>query len=280
MSSYEQLSGEEPEAEFSVKLLYKETRHIAAPLTSRSTVLQLKNIAERLTSVPVIQQRLIFAGKALTPDSSTLSSFKIENNASVHLFPTPIATLASTIPQVNSNSGPIQALNVTQMLSIPIPFQQQGSLILNDNLIHNPLVHETSEPVKMWSFILVFSSGLTLFNYIMNLVKLGVVGSSPFDTVVNTFDAALSVAGIYVGQLGLNVIENIDFDKLERYVKLLIAVGIGCIILRCFWVVDLVFQAETMIAENKAHPKPDNPLAPALTEADMDAFTLQVRCPF
>lgn len=266
MANYVPLSGDESLEEFSVKVLFKEKTYVAGPFIANSTVSDLKNQLITLCEVPTQQQRLIFSGRSLVPDSNTLLSFNVKNNSFIHLFPLPVPTATAT-PAVSTTTGNIHVINPMTLQFNLNPTPAEAFPHRLGNLQNDPVVGETSEPVKMWQFILFFSSMMTLFTFFMNLVTLGVAGNNIFDTCVNTVEALLSMAGVYVSRLGMDVIEAIDFDRLNRFVRLLIAVGIGCIILRCFWVADVILEAQAL---NDSDAKTSDKAS-----IDMGAFTTQ-----
>jgi len=68
-----------------------------------STILQLKESIAVITTIVPIRQRLIFSGKQLKPDDKTISSFKIIDNSSIHLFPLPEA-----VPQIEAVASTVR----------------------------------------------------------------------------------------------------------------------------------------------------------------------------
>ena len=60
--------------------------HVVIQMKKHDTILQLKENIERKTGMKVEYQRLIYEGKMLSCDSSTLQNYSIENDSTVHLL--------------------------------------------------------------------------------------------------------------------------------------------------------------------------------------------------
>jgi hypothetical protein len=147
---------------FGVKVLLKEKVYEVGSLNNGTKVSDFKAAVESITSVPASQQRLIFAGKQLKPDVKTLGDFKVTPGGSIHLFPLPVATAA--IPTASAVEGGGQQthnpLNA-QGVSATATAASEGA----HRPIHfDPQVNQTSREVKLWCLILMFLSGMTLFN--------------------------------------------------------------------------------------------------------------------
>ena len=153
----------EPNTDFNIKVLLKESSHIFSSLKPTSTVLELKNAIESKFEVPPARQRLIYAGKQLKPDDKQLSFFKISNNASIHLFPIPLPTAVSVpVASESSTQNPLQFATATAMNDFhhsPIYF--------------DPYVTQTTREVRLWCIILIFLSGMTLFNNVSYMTTTG-----------------------------------------------------------------------------------------------------------
>ena len=278
--SYIQLNGDDTEGsqeEFSVKVLYRESTYLINNITTATTVQQLKSKIAETTNVPISQQRLIFNGKSLQ-DNNTIEFYHIHGNSFIHLFPIPVVNAT----QVNSPSS--QSISNRQVIEAinPMVAHYPGSTSIPmatvANLQTDAAVMEAGEPVRMWSFILVFTSAMTLFNFTMNFIAVGAIGNNLFDSIVNTFDALLSVGGMYIGQMGLDLFSAIDFDKLNKFVRLLIVLGTLSIILRFLWTADVILEAKDIIEanENSNENDADNNGPHEITESDLVAFTIQV----
>lgn len=153
-----------PLSDFNIKVLLKESSHTVSHLLPSSTVLELKNAIDAKFEVPPARQRLIYAGKQLKPDDKQLSFFKIPDNASVHVFPIPIPTAVSVSD--SSTHNPLQFTTATAMNDFhhsPIYF--------------DPFVTQTTREVRLWCIILIFLSGMTLFN---NVSYMTTTGNFPF----------------------------------------------------------------------------------------------------
>ena len=271
--AYVKLNGDDTEGmssdEFSIKVLYRETTHLITNLSSSTTIQQLKQKISDVTNVPISQQRLIFSGKSLQ-ESNTLATYHIQANSFVHLFPLPVVNAT----QVHHNTV-LEAINP---MAAHFPGSSHIPTATVANLQTDAAVVEAGEPVRMWSFILVFTSAMTLFNFTMNFVAIGVVGNNIFDAIVNTFDALLSVGGMYIGQMGLDLFASIEVDKLNKFVRLLILLGILSIILRFLWTADVILEARDIIEASEANENESDSKNPnEISETDLVAFTIQVR---
>lgn len=159
------------ESSFRVKVLFKEKSFDIIGVTAESTVQQLKEKIEKATNVSANIQRLIFAGKNLKPDNQSLHSFKITDNASVHLFPLPTPEASRVVVAETSNNNPhhVSGINVVGTNSAVInavsvsPHQDSTS---HAHIHFEPDVSHSAKEVKLWCIILLFLSALTLFNYI------------------------------------------------------------------------------------------------------------------
>ena len=266
--SYVKLNGDDTEGvseEFSVKVLYRENTYLISNLSSSTTIHQFKLKIAEVTNVPISQQRLIFNGKSLQ-DNNTMATYHIQSNSFVHLFPLPVANAT----QVHHPSV-LEAVNPS---AAHFPGSSHIPTATVANLQTDAAVIEAGEPVRMWSFILVFTSAMTLFNFTMNFVAIGVVGNNLFDAIVNTFDAVLSVGGMYIGQMGLDLFSSIEVDKLNKFVRLLIVLGILSVILRFLWTADVILEARDII---EASEKNSDNESDGISDTDLVAFTIQVR---
>ena len=144
----------------SIKVLQQETSAIVTGLTTSSTVADLKQAVQKVHKIPVAQQRLIFSGKPLTPDEKPLGSFNIADASVVHLFPRPVpstgtdgslASIETPNPIVNNRSYENMDLDpFGTSAHLPIHFDDQ--------------VGQSVREVKMWCYILVVVSAMTLFS--------------------------------------------------------------------------------------------------------------------
>ena len=270
--SYRKLEGDDTEGvpeDFSIKVLYRESTYLISDVSPSTTIQLLKQKIAEVTNVPISQQRLIFNGKSLQ-DTNTIATYQILANSFIHLFPLPVVNAT----QVHQSSV-LEAIN--PMLA-HFPGSSHIPMATVANLQTDAAVVEAGEPVRMWSFILVFTSAMTLFNFTMNFVAVGVVGNNLFDAIVNTFDAVLSVGGMYVGQMGLDLFSSIDVDKLNKFVRFLILLGILSIILRFLWTADVILEARDIIeaSENNNQNESDGKNSNEISDTDLVAFTIQV----
>lgn len=151
---------------FKLRVLNKEAVIEIFTLTGSSTILHLKQEIMKQTNVDVDAQRLIFSGKALRPDESTLASFNIGPDSTVHLFPKPANAISSSV----STSGSVgQPEATTNPLHLPSSSADRHILLLDDD----PQLNQSASEVRLWSTILIFLSILTVFDNFNRAVATG-----------------------------------------------------------------------------------------------------------
>ena len=242
-----------PPPPLTLKVLNKEQTHqITGGLIPQSTILQLKLEIERVIEVPVAQQRLIFAGKSLKPDDKTLSFFKIENNSTIHLFPLPPASTVAVSSNgsgenswtgsnnTESTNGHILSLHAVFEPNIPYP------------IYFDPEVSTHSREVRLWSVILIFLSGMTLFNNLSYNLSSGKFGNGVLDSIVSIAESIASAIGLYVAQLGLNSVRSMDLPTIRKYLQYLQGLAILCVSMRILWVWDVIVQVQQAVERAKS----------------------------
>ena len=117
-----------------VIVLLKEKKHKLCADSSQ-TISALKAAIEAATEVPVEKQRLIYGGKQLTEAEKTLTSYKIVDGASIHLF-----------PKVDLPSPAVDLANVAN----PLHGSGQTPVPVTDTPSHRPAVTSatTDRPVN------------------------------------------------------------------------------------------------------------------------------------
>jgi len=232
----------------SIKVLNKEKAIDINNISKNDTIKQLKEKVYTLTQIEIPLQRLIYGGKPLRPDDKTLSFFKIENGTTVHLFPIPVAA-ASAINTTATNA-------TVSTSSIPYSNFTSSSSIDNNpnlsNLLYDPYVQETCRQVKVWSIILLVLSYMALFNNTSYILSTGYFGNGLLDSIVTLLDTLCSIAGIYVGQLGLLTTRNLDIQVAKKYAKYLVILATVCIAMRVLWVLDVVSQIQQVVKNSAA----------------------------
>lgn len=151
----------------SLKILFKETSFLIDNLSLADSVLDLKKSVSQISEVPIISQRLIFAGKPLKPDDKPLSFFKIENNSNIHLFPIPIAQSVSVTSPTSTNIE--IATPVANPMLDRLPFTPTSTFTGESD----PVYSQSSREVRLWSLILLFLSSMTLINNLSYYVSSG-----------------------------------------------------------------------------------------------------------
>lgn len=249
---------------YELRILYKEKIYEILCLQKSSTVSELKAEICKKTEITPPCQRLIFSGKALKPDDKTLEFFKIENKASIHLFPVPLSSINNT-----SDAAAI-AVDATP-IDHPL-FQVDGRPFPNGTrhtAAHfDPSISQSSREVKLWSLILLFLSAMTLFNNISYFSSTGKVGTDAFDALVTILDTMCSAAGIYVSQLGLNAANTLELEAAKKYLYRLSTLACCSVVMRLVWVVDVILQVEKAIKSSQQHAAdgtsgPGNPSTPS-----------------
>lgn len=211
-----------------------------------TTVENLKVEVEKATKVPVNLQRIIYSGRPLKPDSALLSTFKIQNESTLHLFP---SVLPTAVPSTASSSSGVTAVNVE---GAPYIVQYPGMMSSQPAFTHlpihfDPYINQTSREVKLWSLILIFLSGVTLFDNFSFIVSTGRMGNDPLDALVVLMDVLCSIGGIKVGQMGLQSARTVDLHITKIYVRNLTMLGICSTLMRITWVVDKILEVKVAV---------------------------------
>jgi hypothetical protein len=150
-----------------VKVLRQEKSALVSGLSQNSTIADLKREVQKAHGIPTSQQRLIFNGKALAPDDKLLSHFNIKDQSVVHLFPRPNTPAAVAAAAAAEEQLTFSARHLGQY-DRPDPF------ITSHLPIHfDDSVGQSIREVKMWCYILVVVSAMTLFN---NFSYMGATG--------------------------------------------------------------------------------------------------------
>jgi len=223
-----------------VKVLLKEKSFEIPGIAESTTVGELKSRISSQTGVLPDLQRLIFGGKQLRPDTKLVSEFKITPGASIHLFPLP------SVPQASVATTDAVTYN---------PISRQSETV-DDEVQHRPIhfdpaISEHSKEVRLWCFILIFLSALTLFNNITFFMSSGSLGNGILDSTVTVLDTVCSALGLLVGNMGLKSIRTLDSEDLARYVRWLVICGLMSITLRILWVADVIQQVKLAVRESE-----------------------------
>ena len=182
----------EKQEQYTLKVLHKEKVHTLLGLMEQSSVGQLKIEIEKVTSVEVADQRLIFSGKSLKPDDKTLAFFKVTSNSSIHLFPMPPRSERLVIASDTGLNPNDTDSNAAHMGIASINFALNPGM-RNSNIAHYPIhfdpqVSMHSREVRLWSVILVFLCFMTLFNNISYNLSTGKFGKNSFDVIISVSD--------------------------------------------------------------------------------------------
>lgn len=172
------------QSEFKLRLLHKEKVDEIEGINEGTTILELKSLIEAKTGVKIPQQRLIHAGKQLKPDGKDLKFFKILNNSTIHLFPIPEHTpVVANAQEVNSDG-----ITATRM----VPLAVTANMDIPHQPIHfDPFISQSTREVKLWCFILIFLSSLTLVNNLSFILSTGQFGNNILDSFVTLLDTVI-----------------------------------------------------------------------------------------
>ncbi len=163
------LSDEKSQA-FTIKIMFKESTHVVTSLSEQSSITELKALLEPVFDIPSNRQRFIFAGKQLKPDDKSLSSFKVYNNASIHLFPLPAPTAPTAVSVLPAGATAVGGTSYNPIVAV-----QATPEFVQSPVHFDPFVSQTSREVKLWCLILLFLSAMTLFNNLSYMSSTGKV---------------------------------------------------------------------------------------------------------
>ena len=158
---------------FNVTILSKEKQYPIQNVSASMTLSEFKERVKEATEIEVIQQRLIFAGRRLDVNSKTLLEYKVTSPCTIHLFPIPIANLATASSSSSSSSAPATAT------ATELPRNGRSTLnpILADGEFggHTPMhfdenVSLHSREVKLWCLILMFLCIMDLMDIVSALL--------------------------------------------------------------------------------------------------------------
>jgi hypothetical protein len=174
---------------FLLKILLPEKAIVIDSLTLEATVNDLKEAIKTQLNIPPQHQRLIFCGKPLTPDNKLLSELKITNNSIIHLFPKLNPSQSS-----NPSTGSTGSQTVNPFHPLPLPeFNLIDPPRLHLPIHFDPEVGQSVREVKMWSYILVMISAMTLFSNLSYLGSTGRPGNGIFDGILNMIETVTSL---------------------------------------------------------------------------------------
>jgi hypothetical protein len=176
---------------FHMRVMHKETvLDIRSPtLSVASSVLELKKAIEAQCTIPPNRQRLIFAGRLLTPDDKPLQFFKLSSGNTVHMFPTPVPPADAT---QNGGTGAANEPHAVPVIDFgfgmnPVTVRRIPATTMP--VYYDPAVNQSSREVRIWCFVLVFLSAMTLINYMSLLISpQGLSGTTAFDQFIMVFE--------------------------------------------------------------------------------------------
>ena len=206
-----------------LKILYKEKTFEITNISGSTTIGELKRLILEATEVELARQRLIMGGKPMRPDEATLASYKLADNAHIHLFPIPIQPV--NLPVATPSATPSAPTN------FPYPRAQPAhppTTLFNveiDTHHHLTPVHYDAyishhgREVKMWCIILLFLSTISLFNNLTYFTATGKFGHGALDSVVFLLDTTCSALGLVVASKGLKSVQSLNTTHLREYLQ-------------------------------------------------------------
>mmetsp|Transcript_9621 Transcript_9621/g.15895 ORF Transcript_9621/g.15895 Transcript_9621/m.15895 type:complete len:422 (+) Transcript_9621:50-1315(+) len=315
-----------------LKVLFKEKAHEIHGMKPQSTIAEFKAAIETVLAVPPHLQRLIFSGKPMKPDTKTLSDFKITGgSATIHLFPLPVPPTSSVTAAATPVAMPVSGgagsggagsggisgavynpLSVTAtpagdgVEGVPIHSTHGGGGVMGSGtssdhmILHRPIhfdpqVNQTSREVKLWCLILMFLSGMTLFNNLSYMTSTGKLGDGALDGAVTAIDTMCSAMGLVVGNMGLQSVRTMEIGHVNKYVHNLMMLAVASITLRILWVADVILQVQHAVdsaedsdsssgggdgdssskSDNNDNSNNDQPVGPPLDEKMVVTFGIQ-----
>eukprot|EP01031_Cornospumella_fuschlensis_P028911 gene28911-34889_t len=234
-------------------------------------------------------------GKPMRPDEATLASYKLTDNAHIHLFPIPIQPV--NLPVATPSATPSAPTNFPYPRAQPTHPPTTLFNVEIDTHHHLTPVHYDAyishhgREVKMWCIILLFLSTISLFNNLTYFTATGKFGHGALDSVVFLLDTTCSALGLVVASKGLKSVQSLNTTHLREYLQYLGILFCGCVCLRVLWVWDVseaVSKAYRERKEDEANENDNNNSIdhgddspddasnpPPLTHQAVTAFTIQ-----
>ena len=273
--------GEEGAVQVKLTVLHKEKKVPIMVGSLEWSVKELKAAIFAVTDVAPERQRILVSGKLLKPDSLSLAAFKVTPGAILHLFPTlapappphqqgGIPAMAVAIPLTDPVGNPIHvqrvalhdsssAQNATQTSHISQATTSSSIAFINGvsdtgNAGPEDAVAACSERVRFFSRLLLVLCYLSIFATSVVFINEGGVGKTTLESTVTLLDFFISLCGVHVGRLGLAaapVDAQPSGEIIKEYCRKLGYLTAGAVVLRCLWVLDIVEQVRTDVAESK-----------------------------
>ena len=262
-------------------VLHKEKKVTLYVRSLDSSVLELKSAISAATGVVPERQRLLFSGRLLKPDTLTLTSFKVTPGAILHLFPSlappqvsqgqsvPPTAVAFAVPQtgaIHVQGNPLHASVAAAAQTVNAG--RTATTAGPEGTGPEDVVTTCSERVRVFSRLLLVLSYLSIFATCMVFLNEGRVGKTMLESTVSALDFFVSVSGVHVGRLGLAAVPMDappDAELIKEYCRKLSYLTLGAVVLRCLWVLDVVDQVRTDVAESKAATAAGTPRVDPLT---------------
>lgn len=278
-----------------IRILYKEKQHNLINIPINSTILYLKNKLLNIIDIPINRMRFIISGKAIKEDNILLSSLLPSSELSyqyyyqdkdkqplliMHLFPLPSNPLPPSPPQsstttttttsTTNTSSNIQPFHITSTTTNPRVYVMN----LEDRSTNTTTGSSSSDndhdderimtTVRMWCFILLFLSMLSIFNNFSFFISTGKISNATNSTVkildifLFLLDFFASFCGIYAASAGIKSLRTMSREDVEEYLRWLICSSIFSFFLRIIWVFDVVLTVKYMIKDEQNDEQNDN----------------------
>jgi len=259
---------------FLLKILLKEKAH-EIRLMETQTVAELKTKVAQVTEVSPERQRLIYSGKTVGPDTSSLKQIGLKAGATVHLFPLREAAVTPTPPprpaelSASAVTNPADTAGIN-MISVSfggrdgaargqaVPIAEDLGFEGITAMHFDEEIVTSARDVKLWSMVLFLLSLLSIINNVSMVLVESRLGVNWLDAIINVAETAASVVGLHVARLGIHGAASMDAQALREYVSLLVRLGAVCVALRVVWVVDMYLTITAAVATSQQEPPPES----------------------
>ena len=118
---------------------------------------------------------MIFSGKQLNQNEKSFSEYGIVNGSSIHLFPKPALPVATAVSDIHIPRGNVIGISDNDTYAEPADQERLDILAhhLSRQTATDMYVDQSIPEVRLWCYILFFSSFMTLFNNVSLIVSTG-----------------------------------------------------------------------------------------------------------
>lgn len=143
----------------------------------------------------------------------------------------------------------------------PLILRSSGAMSSIANSSHAPIhfddeISMRAREVKLWSYILVFLSAMTIFDVFSALLSVGIsrLMTTTVHGIVVTMNLLSSLAGVWVGQLGMQAAVSLDMAQIGKYVAYLQWLALFTLVMRILWVVDITQEVQKVVDDSHNAP--------------------------